>query len=263
MAASIVMLSSNAGFAAVAPHVPGLPASIVRLTQAAADGEFVAVDVAGRSGVPISLDIRPITQGDPNDIFAIGGLPANVKLSLGGRYNEIWIVKRKHLEKLALLTPSDVHGVLQLTVTRAPTPTRPAVSRKFKVLVEPVTATAAQQPAPKTTEASIASLDKVLPARPQQYRRKASDQMLFERALDQFKRGDVAGARAIYEFLVAKGDAEAAFALGETYDAVALNQLFLEGVKADEQKALAWYEKAQRLGHPQAQARLNALDSMR
>jgi hypothetical protein len=253
-----VVLSVNDGQAAVSHHVPGLQPSIVTLIQAPA-GEFLAEDVTGRSGVPLPLKIKPITLGDSNDIFAIDGLPTNVRLSSGGRYNDLWIVKRKHLETLALLTPDELQGVLQLAVTRAPTPTRPSVTRRFKVLIEPITATAAHQPLSKIAQGSTASIPKIS----LQYRRNASEQMLFDRASVQFKKGDVAGARAIYEFLATKGDAEAAFALGETYDAVALNQLFLEGVKADDDKAFAWYETAQRLGYPQAQARLNALDSMR
>ena len=263
MGAGLLMLSAHAGTAGVLPRTPRLQASIATPTQTAAGEEFEAEDVTGRSGAPLPLKIKPTTQGDPNDIFAIGGLPASVKLNSGGRYNDLWIVKRKHLDTLTLLTPDELKGVLQLAITRAPTPTRPSVTRRFKVLIEPITVTAAQQEVPKPPAVSTASIDVVSRLKSQQYRRNTNDQMLFERASGQFRKGDVAGARAIYEFLVAKGDAEAAFALGETFDAFALDQLFLEGVKADEQQALAWYERAERLGHPQAQARLNALASMR
>lgn len=261
-AAAILMARAEAAVANVGAYIRGIPGPLLMPAQTIAGWELEALDVTGLAGAPIPLKIRPILQGDSNDIYAISGLPPDAKLSLGGRYNDLWIVKRKHLEQLALLPPHDLRGTFQLGVTRAPTPARPAVTRQFKVRIEERPVTVAP-PAPKVAEATTASIEQVAASKPRQYRRDPNDQMLFDRALGQFKKGDVAGARAIYEFLVARGDAEAAFALGETYDADALSRLFLEGVKADDRKALAWYQKAQRLGHPAAQARLNALDGAR
>jgi TPR repeat protein len=71
--------------------------------------------------------------------------------------------------------------------------------------------------------------------------------------------GNVAAARALYEWAAAKGSAEAALAMGATYDQHRLWALGLFGLMADRDQALRWYRRAGELGHPEANARISAL----
>jgi hypothetical protein len=260
-AVALISAAPDASHAAVLFGAP--PHSVPLTVNVQAGGDVVAADVNGAPGDSIALKIEIRGQGDANDIYSIGGLPPGVKLSAGGPYNQLWIVKRKHLEELVLTTPQDMEGAFKLTITRAPTPTRPELKRSFIIRIQPQKAPVQAVVSERSNLPATSSLSQARREPPPVYRRNSNDDMLFTRASDQFKRGDVAGARAIFEFLVSKGDADAAFAMGETYDSVALNQLVIEGVTADDDKAREWYSKARQLGHIQAEARLNALESMR
>jgi len=55
------------------------------------------------------------------------------------------------------------------------------------------------------------------------------------------------------------GDANAAMALGATYDPNVLARLGVVGVSAEVEKARSWYQKAETLGSPDARRRLDLL----
>jgi hypothetical protein len=59
--------------------------------------------------------------------------------------------------------------------------------------------------------------------------------------------GDVLAARISFERAAEAGDAEAALALGATYDPSVLAKLGVVGMRADQAKAQGWYAKAQEL----------------
>jgi len=71
-------------------------------------------------------------------------------------------------------------------------------------------------------------------------------------------KGDVAAAREIFERAADAGLAEAALALGSTYDPVSLSRLGLTRPAPDPQYALKWYRRAHELaaaaGERQTQA---------
>jgi TPR repeat protein len=72
-------------------------------------------------------------------------------------------------------------------------------------------------------------------------------------------RGDVAAARAVYERAAALGSAQAALALGSTYDPGRLWSLGVFGMVGNKERARQWYQRADQLGHPEAKERLKAL----
>jgi hypothetical protein len=71
--------------------------------------------------------------------------------------------------------------------------------------------------------------------------------------------GDVVAARLMYERAARSASAEAAIALGMTYDPRFLAQIGARGVAADTQRAVEWYRRASILGDPQATLLLTQL----
>lgn len=71
--------------------------------------------------------------------------------------------------------------------------------------------------------------------------------------------GDFSSARPVYRRAAEAGYAEAALALGETYDPRALQQRGAVGINGDIQQARHWYEKARELGSLEAPTRLERL----
>ena len=71
--------------------------------------------------------------------------------------------------------------------------------------------------------------------------------------------GDVATARTVLQRAADAGDADAAMALGGTYDPNVLARLGVVGVSAEAEKAQSWYQKAETLGSPDARRRLDLL----
>jgi hypothetical protein len=71
--------------------------------------------------------------------------------------------------------------------------------------------------------------------------------------------GDITAARLAFRRAAESGDAQAALALGGTFDPRVLKALGAVGVAADPAHARAWYQKAAALGSPDAPQRLNEL----
>jgi TPR repeat protein len=75
---------------------------------------------------------------------------------------------------------------------------------------------------------------------------------LIERGRDLLRNGDVASAQLAFRRLAEAGKAEAALALGTTYDPRYLVQHNLVGIVGDEEKARTWYRRAKELGSREA-----------
>jgi hypothetical protein len=71
--------------------------------------------------------------------------------------------------------------------------------------------------------------------------------------------GDVVTARNVFQRAAEAGDADAAVALGATYDPIAFAKLGVAGLRADVEKARTWYQKAESLGSAEATRRLAIL----
>ena len=85
------------------------------------------------------------------------------------------------------------------------------------------------------------------------------DPALMARGDASFAQGDVVAARRFYELAANAGDAQAALRLGQTYDPAFLAQIQLKGVRPDASAAAYWYQKADKLGAPEAAPMLWAL----
>ena len=215
--------------------------------------DFAVADVMGQSGAPVALAIYTGRDETNGDLFALAGVPPEVKLSAGGRRNDLWIVRQKDIASVTLTAPQGFSRAFQISVTRAQAPARPERTLVFTVSIFDDR---------MDTRATVGAAANEAPAMRRDIPPDAQtpeEKMLFERAGGQLRKGDVAGARAIFEYLAAKGNAAAAFGVGETYDPIFLEKLFIAGVEGNAKKALEWYRKADKLGNPEAQARLNSL----
>src|SRR5262249_37887304 len=71
--------------------------------------------------------------------------------------------------------------------------------------------------------------------------------------------GDVVTARTVFQRAAEAGDANAAMALGATYDPNVLAKLGVVGLSAEVEQARSWYQRAETLGSPDARRRLDVL----
>ncbi|MGA7790125.1 MAG: hypothetical protein WCA56_18395 [Xanthobacteraceae bacterium] len=82
---------------------------------------------------------------------------------------------------------------------------------------------------------------------------------LLKSGLDFLQTGDLAAARLSLRRAAEAGSAEAALALGSTYDPSTLKQLGAVGIAPDVARARQWYEEAANLGSSAATERLTKL----
>jgi hypothetical protein len=71
--------------------------------------------------------------------------------------------------------------------------------------------------------------------------------------------GYLAGARAYFRRAAEAGSADAALALGETYDQDFIDSIGAHGIKPDLMQARTWYERARELGSQEAKVKLGRL----
>jgi hypothetical protein len=88
-------------------------------------------------------------------------------------------------------------------------------------------------------------------------------QMLIKRGTSLFKDGDFAAARLLFERAANAGSAEAALALGSTYDPSVIKQLGAMSVTPDLDRAVKWYEIATDRGSAEAADRYANLNRAR
>ena len=91
----------------------------------------------------------------------------------------------------------------------------------------------------------------------------ASDEiaMLLKRGKDAFSTGDLAAARLLLRRAAEAGSAEAALALGATFDPLVIRRLGAIGAAPDAAQARQWYQKAVALGSPTASQPLAQLEA--
>lgn len=74
------------------------------------------------------------------------------------------------------------------------------------------------------------------------------EKKLMQRANELLQRGDVTGARLLFEHLASRGSAIGAFALAQSYDQKYLEKLYVRGLTANQKQADFWYRRAAELG---------------
>ncbi len=83
---------------------------------------------------------------------------------------------------------------------------------------------------------------------------------LLKRGNNLYRLGDLISARALYGQIAAGGNAEAALAMGRTYDPIYFEKLGVQGFQPEPNLALEWYKKAKSAGLAKAQGKIDNLN---
>jgi hypothetical protein len=219
-------------------------------------------DVSGPPGRPIPLSIQFDNSGVPptGKLFIFSGVPEGVKLEPGGNFGQFWAVNSQVFDKLTLTAPEGLQGSFRIKVTQTGSSPDTKFSSTFTTTIQPeeIEATETVAAVQEPVQPSRQVIQAPQPARTEPNLR---DNALMERATTLFSIGDISGARTVFEYLAARGNAQAAIALGGTYDPTILGQLFVKGLDANPEQAREWYRRAAELGSPEASSRLSALSA--
>ncbi len=250
-------------------------AAEARLAQAATG--FEVMDARGAPGTSIPLRISlPSPMLDEYTFVMLRGLSNAFKLSAGFRTKDAWAVSLRDLAGLALVAPQEFTGVVEIDVQLIKGREVAPETRKLTVVIS-------KQGAPDPFTAAVTGSEVRTAAPPadplglkdDQEEEKtglvgglkgisdAEEAAMLARANQILKNSDVAAARLLFEYIAGRGSAKGAFAMGQTYDPEFLKTLFVKGLKADVEKAKAWYRRSIELGGGEAQARLSDLNAQK
>jgi hypothetical protein len=180
--------------------------------------------------------VRPEEAAQDSYTLVLTGLPANATLSgaikMGGGS---WHLPPGALHGLEIVVPEWSTTVFEVGVELRRTNGMVAGRTKLWLAVPPPSAPTGASPDKAALKDMVRDGDKLL------------------------SRGDVVAARAMYERAAAMDSAPAALAMGTTYDQRRLWGLGVFGMVGNKERARHWYRRADELGHPDAKARLKAL----
>jgi hypothetical protein len=206
----------------------------------------LALQPIGSANEPLRLEatkparlpfgVRPQEALEESYTMRLTGLPANAALS--GAINigaDSWHLPPGALANLEIVVPEWSAKVFEVGVELRYKNGELAAQSKLWLAVPP-------PPAPKRISLDEAALKELV---------RDGDK--------HFSRGDVVAARGVYERAAAMGSAQAALAMGTTFDQRRLWSHGVFGMVGDSERARHWYQRAEVLGHPEAKARISAL----
>jgi hypothetical protein len=244
------------------------------VVMAQAPSRLVADDQQTFANDPLQLALA-VEHGKGNESLVLKGLAAGSRLSAGEPVGPSgWHLAANQLRGLYLYAPNDFVGVMntaldllapdkRLLDSRAvrlkwvakeppPLPSRGQVAKDIpplQVAKDPV-------PAPLLPSNQVASaVPGVLPAPADpavQPMDPAQAAVLMSQGMDFLKAGDLEAARIGFGRLADAGNAEGELALASTYDPRYLAEHNVVGVRGDEAKARALYQRARDLGSAEA-----------
>jgi hypothetical protein len=184
----------------------------------------------------LPFEVRPQEALEESYTMRLTGLPANAALSGAiGIGTDTWHLPPGALAKLEIVVPEWSTKVFEVGVELRYKNGELAAHSKLWLAVPP-------PPAPKAASLDAAAL-----------------KGLVSEGDKHFSRGDVVAARGVYERAAAMGSAQAALAMGTTFDQRQLWSNGVFGMVGDSERARHWYQRAGELGHPEAKARIAAL----
>jgi hypothetical protein len=194
--------------------------------------------LTGEAGdeVPFAIALDS-TEPPPRSIIAIRGLPAGAVFSAGRPYGVTeWTLRPDEIGDLRLRIPRIESGRHPLAIA---------------LLAADGTALAKDTARLDVTESRSA-----LVTRPEEATRVGDLMAHGQKMVDV---GYLPGARAYFKRAAEAGSAEAALALGATYDPAFVAEIGARGIEPEPAQARAWYERARTLGSADAEAKLIAL----
>jgi SH3 domain-containing protein len=195
----------------------------------------VSAEAGKETQFPIALDADHLPL---RSIISIRGLPEGASFSAGRPYGDAdWSLRPDEIGDLILNVPSTASGESNVTVD--------LIAADGSVIASNATRLAIK-PDPKAA----------LISRPDDAAR-----------IDEFvahghkmiEVGYLAGARGYYKRAAEAGSADAALALGATYDPSFIAEIGAQGIQADLDAARSWYERARTLGSSEADDHIAAL----
>ena len=189
---------------------------------------------------PFAIAIDEADTLPSRSIIAIRGLPEGATFSSGRPYGETeWTLRPDEIGDLRFTLPATASGERSLNVELVAADGRTIASASTTLRISSEPDAAAKQVAedgPRIDE-------------------------LMAHGHKMIEVGYLAGARGYYRRAADAGSAEAAFALGTTYDPAFIKEIGAQGIKPDMAQARQWYERAEELGDKDAHAKLLELDS--
>jgi hypothetical protein len=215
---------------------PSTPLQQIRLPPIGSPDQPLRLEP--QSPAPLALQIRPEEAANESFILTLSGAPSGTILSGATQMSsDTWFLSPGSASLLEITLPEWSTSVFEITVALRRTNGIMAAQTKAWLAV-PLPASRLPV-SPKLEEATIKDL--------------------LTRASRLLDKGDIVGARAIYQRAADLGSASAALALGATYDPNRLWSLGVLGLVGNKERARQWYLRASELGNPEAKDRLAAL----
>jgi hypothetical protein len=202
---------------------------------------------------PIPLGVS-LNGGSGAEMLTLVGLASGTKLSAGApRGPTGWQLSAREIAKAFAYAPRDFVGVMDAAIDLRSPSDRLVDSQVVRLeWIQKKEGrwplqSEAPKPEPSKPPPVVAQLD--------------SEEIvtLIKRGEDFLKHGDVASARLFLRRAASAGSAQAALALGVTFDPAFLSEQGVLGFAPDPAQARAWYEKAAQLGSSDASRRLERL----
>jgi len=192
----------------------------------------------------VSLD-----GGTGGEALTLSGLALGSKLSAGTPIGaSVWRLWPRDLDQAFAYAPKDFVGVMDTAIDLRSADDELIDSQVVRFeWVERKDAHLAPQPSRTTPPPGMKPLDPV------------EVTMLIERATEFLKQGDIASARTFLRRAANAGSAQAALELGMTFDPALLAARGALGLVSDVAQAREWYERATKLGSPDAPRYLEQL----
>jgi hypothetical protein len=125
-----------------------------------------------------------------------------------------------------------------------PQPPQPQTSFKTQTVPAVEASLSTQQSAVAPASLATASIPKPADARPRNPVQQAEIEDLIREGNKRMREGDIVEARQFYQRAVDMGDAEAALAMGRSYDPIYFARIDKKNAEPDAAKAFDWYRKA-------------------
>jgi hypothetical protein len=232
---------------------------------------------------PIPLGVS-LNGGSGGEMLTLVGLATGTKLSTGAPLGLTgWQLSARDIGKAFAYAPRDFVGVMDAAVDLRSPRDRLVDSQIVRLewlpkkdarWAPPFESSRSDPTKPESSkpELSKPELSKPEPAKPEPAKPEPTkpppvvqqldpDEIatLIKRGEEFLKHGDVASARLFLRRAASAGNAQAALALGVTFDPAFLSQRGVLGFSPDAAQARAWYEKAAELGSSDASRRLERL----
>jgi hypothetical protein len=213
--------------------------------------KLVATAANGSPETPIKLNIT-LSDADVGDaLVSLKGLPKEARLStgidVGGGQ---WLLPPARLKELTVTAPSGSAGNYQLEAQLLKDDAQTSISDAVPFTLnigstrqapaQPTGPAGAPGVAPKNDASRLALLPDEQPLPETDF----LTQMLIRDGNKKMREGDITGARRLYEQAAQSGNAEAALAMGRSYDPTYFEKLNVKSGKPDPAMAFDWYKRA-------------------